>query len=280
MGEKTHSSPDNTHDADESFDGMRIEEIAPRPSSEPDEPERSSAEGPVATPDWTQRLSTRGKLARVLIVALAVLVALFALLPRSTFTLPPGIARLLTPAATQTPLPGAFTSGSWEQVPGPPVPVGSYYALTASPTDPATAYACMVLASADLTGGVTSPGVALWLTHDAGQTWREATLPPLTGINCMVSAARDGSQRVTVSVDDPGQDQNAQTCAHSQYVLSEDDGATWRRIQHPSIAPPVSNSGVCTLWAAGRHLSMSTSIYNNNDQGHTFLERSDDPGLS
>ena len=170
-------SPDNTHDAHESFDGMRIEEIAPRPSTAPDQSERSSAEGLVAAPDWTQRLSTRGKLARVLIVALAVLVALFALLPRSTFTLPPGIARLLTPAPTQTPLPGAFTSGSWEPVPGPPIPVGSYYALTASPTDPATAYACMVLASADATGVMISPSVALWLTHDAGQTWREATLP-------------------------------------------------------------------------------------------------------
>jgi hypothetical protein len=280
MGEKMQSSADTPHDADESFDGGRIEAIAPRPSSEPDEPERSSADGPVAAPNWARRLSTRGKLARALIVALAVLVALIALLPRSTFTLPPGIARLLTPAPTQTPLPGAFTSGSWEQVSGPPIPVGSYFALTASPTDPATAYACVVLASADATGVVTSPGVALWLTHDAGQTWREATLPPLTGINCMVSAARDGSQRVTVSVDDPGRDQNAQACAHSQYILSEDDGATWRRIQHTSIILPASTLGFCRLWTAGRRLFMDTNVFSNSDQGPSYLERSDDGGLT
>jgi photosystem II stability/assembly factor-like uncharacterized protein len=138
----------------------------------------------------------------------------------------------------------------------------------------------VVLASADATGGVTSPGVALWLTHDAGQTWREATLPPLTGINCMVSAARDGSQRVTVSVDDPGQDQNAPACAHSQYVLSEDDGATWRRIQHTSITLPASTLGFCRLWTAGRRLFMDTDVFSTSDQGPSYLERSDDGGLT
>jgi hypothetical protein len=125
MDEKTHSSPDNTHDTDESFDGMRIEEIAPRPSSEPDEPARSSAEGRVAAPDWTKRLSTWGKLARALVVALAVLVALLVLLPRSTFTLPHGIARLLTPAPTPPPLPGAFTRRVMGTGSRPAIPVGA-----------------------------------------------------------------------------------------------------------------------------------------------------------
>jgi hypothetical protein len=36
--------------ADESFDGVRIEAITPRPSSEPAQPERFSPEGPLVAP--------------------------------------------------------------------------------------------------------------------------------------------------------------------------------------------------------------------------------------
>jgi hypothetical protein len=79
-----------------------------------------------------------------------------------------------------------------------------------------------------------------------------------------------------VSVDDPTLDSSTQPCAHSQYFLSEDDGATWRRVQHTSIAPAPSENGDCQLWSTSRHLFMYT--YTNNDQGHAFLERSDDGG--
>ena len=64
-------------------------------------------------------------------------------------------------------------------------------------------------------------------------------------------------------------------------ILSEDDGATWRRIQHTSIAQSVSQFGVCTLWAAGRHLYLETTSFSNSgDPGRTVLERSDDGGRS
>jgi len=276
MGENTQSAAENGDAADESLDGVRIEAIASSVSSDPEKAEH--ADGPVSAPGWTRRISTRGKLARALIIALAVIAMLVTLL-RPTFTVPPGIARLLTPVPTQTLLPGAFMSGPWEQISGPPIPAGTYYALTASPTDPATAYACVFIPSADAPGVATS-GAVVWVTHDAGQTWREAILPTPPGPNCAVSPALDGSPRVTMSVDDPGLDQHAQACAHSRYFLSEDDGATWRRLQHRSIAPPVSEFGYCMLWGAGSHLFLATDAFGAGDQGRSFLERSDDGGLS
>jgi hypothetical protein len=54
------------------------------------------------------------------------------------------------------------------------------------------------------------------VTHDAGVRWRQASLPPLSGVSCALSPARDGSQTVTLSVTNDALDQNAQACAHSQ----------------------------------------------------------------
>ena len=207
------------------------------------------------------------------------LVALLVLLPRSSFTLPPAIARLLTPAPTATPQPGHFTAGQWVQVAGPPVQTAEYYDLLASPVDPLTAYTCTIPVPSDPSSPYSARPVTVWVTHDGGVRWTQAALPPIMGTACEVSPARDGSHRVTLSVTDDVLDQHAQACAHSQYFLSEDDGATWRRLQHPSIAPPISQSGVCTLSAAGHHLYVSASVYNDN-QGRSFLERSDDGGLS
>jgi hypothetical protein len=283
MPKDMQPAADGADGANESFDGVRIEALAPGPSREPDQPDqgtRSNPDGSATAPGWTKRLSTRGKLARALIVALAVLVALLVLLPRSTFTLPPAIARLLTPAPTQTPLPGAFTSGPWEPVAGPPVPAGTYYELTASPVDPLTAYTCTLAVSADPTSPSSAHQVTVWSTHDAGVSWGQVSLPTISGTSCAVSPARDRSHRVTLSVIDDVLDQNAQACAHSQFFLSENDGATWRRIQHTSLAPPVSQYGFCTLWAVGRRLYLDTYVSNNDDQGRSFLERSDDAGLT
>jgi photosystem II stability/assembly factor-like uncharacterized protein len=280
MGKNTQSAADEADAADESFDGGRIEAMASSASSEPEKAEHVGADGPVTAPGWTKRSSTRSKLVRALIVALAVIVALVALLPRPTFTLPPGIARLLTPPPTQTPQPDRLTTGSWEQVAGPPIPAGNYYELTPSLHDPATDYACTMLVSADAPSGAVPGAAALWLTRDAGQTWRQATLPPLTGASCVVSPARDGSPRVTVSVHDSALDDDARPCAHSQHLLSEDEGASWRRIQHAAIAPAVSASGRCVLWSIARQLFMHTDVYSAGAQGRAFLERSDDGGLN
>jgi hypothetical protein len=93
-----------------------------------------------------------------------------------------------------------------------------------------TAYACTLAVSADPTSSYSARPLTVWSTHDAGVRWAPASLPTITGTSCDVTPARDRSHRVTLSVTDDALDQNAQACAHSQYFLSEDDGATWRRI--------------------------------------------------
>jgi hypothetical protein len=260
---------------DDTFDGVRIEPIEPIAVIEPGQFTGGNAS---PAPDWTKRISTRGKLARALIATLAVLVALVLVLPRASFTLPPGIARLLTPVPTQTPQPGRFTAGQLEQVMVPPVPGATSNGLAPSPTDPSTAYMCMSPVSSDPNSGIASGEISLWLTHDAGTSWRRAALPRITGTNCDVTPAPDGSHRVTLSVTDYALDQNAQACAHSSYFLSDDEGATWRSLEHTTLAPAVSTNGSCVLWATARHLFMNTYIYNNGNQGHSILERSDDDG--
>src|SRR5689334_18814370 len=114
MRKNTQSAADDADSADESFDGVQIEAIASRPFSEPDQldlQERLRPDTPLAALGWTKRLSLRGKLARALVMALAVIVALIALLPHASLTLPPQITRLLTPAPTQTQAPGRLSAG-------------------------------------------------------------------------------------------------------------------------------------------------------------------------
>ncbi|HEY7021564.1 MAG TPA: hypothetical protein VH349_10640 [Ktedonobacterales bacterium] len=186
---------------------------------------------------------------------------------------------MLTPAPTATPQLGHFSVGQWEQVAGPPVQASGD--LVASPVDPLTAYSCTLSLQADPSKPYSARPVTVWVTHDAGVRWAQAALPPLMGTFCVVYPARDNSHRVTLNVSDTALDSNAQACAHSQYFLSEDDGVTWRRVQHTSIAPPRSPFGACTLWAVGRHVYLETTFSSNTDtQGRTILERSDDGGRS
>jgi hypothetical protein len=236
MRKNTQSGADAAADESyESFGGAQIERMASGASKAPREAAHLGLERPLIAPSWMKRLSTRGKLSRALVVALALLVALLVVLPRSTITLPPGIARLLTPAPTQTPQPGHFTVGQWEQVSGPPVQTTDYYDLLASPVDPLTAYTCTLPVPSDPTSPYSARPATVWVTHDAGVRWGAASLPPISGTGCEASPAQDGSHRVTLSVTDDTRDQNAQACGHSQYYLSEDDGATWRRIG-PTVA--------------------------------------------
>jgi hypothetical protein len=76
-------------------------------------------------------------------------------------------------------------------------------------------------------------------------------------------------------------DQDAQACAHSQFFLSDDDGATWRAIVHSELAPASSTRSDCSLWATARHLFMASSFVSFQEgppQRRSFLERSDDGG--
>jgi hypothetical protein len=162
---------------------------------------------------------------------------------------------------------------------GPPVQTDYSYGLVPSPANPDTAYTCVFLTATEDGRQVFKSAVGqLWITHDAGHTWLQATLPIVIDADCVVSPALDGSHRVTLRIDNVALDQNTRPCTHSKYLLSEDDGATWRLIQHTSIVPATSANGGYELWATSRHLFMWS--YTNHENGRTFLERSDDDGLT
>lgn len=257
---------------DDSFGDVRVEPIAPG------ERTQRGANQTVPAPDWTKRLSTRGKLARALIAALAVTVAVVVVLPRTNFTLLPQITRLLTPAPTQTPTQGRLTTGAFEQVLLPNIPAATTSAVIPSPHDPSTAYTCAFPVQAASGGDPTSGEISLWITHDAGQTWSRAPLQDAVGTYCDVETAMDGSHRVTLSVSNLALDQNGRACAHGHFYLSEDDGATWRTIEHTSVAPAVSQYGDCILQVTAKHLFLATYFSNNGDYGHAILEHSNDGG--
>jgi photosystem II stability/assembly factor-like uncharacterized protein len=127
-------------------------------------------------------------------------------------------------------------------------------------------------------GDPTSGEISLWITHTAGQTWSRAPLRNTIGTSCDVEVAMDGSHRVALSVSNLALDQNGQACAHGHFYLSEDDGATWRSIEHTSVAPAISQYGECYLRATAKYLFLDTWTSNNSDEGHSILERSDDGG--
>jgi hypothetical protein len=290
MRKNTQSAADDADTADgadESFNDVRIEAIASSPFGEPDQPDqpdqpdRLSPERPLAAPGWTKRRSMRGKLARALVVALVVLVALIVVLPHTSFTLPE-ITRLLTPAPTQTRTPGRLSVGQLEQIPTPTAPNAVISNVTPSPRDPDTAYTCMVPTQPYPATTLIAGEISLWVTQNAGQSWSRVALPGVTGTYCYFDAARDGSPRMVMNVVNYALD-NAQPCAHDQYFLSEDQGATWRAIQHTTLALAASVNGACYLWATARHLFMSTFLAGISDpsgasQEQSFLERSDDGG--
>jgi photosystem II stability/assembly factor-like uncharacterized protein len=83
-----------------------------------------------------------------------------------------------------------------------------------------------------------------------------------------------------MSVHDSAREERARPCMHSQHLLSEDAGTTWRRIHPAVIGPAVSEGGRCALWSTSRRLFMHTYVYSASDPGQTFLQRSDDGGLS
>ena len=265
-------------DGDDSFDDARVEPIAPGARA----PGGVNQHTPA--PDWTKRISTRGKLARASIAALAVIVVVIVVLPHTSFALPPQITRLLTPAPTQTPTPGRFTAGQFEQVPTPVVPGATTNPIAPSLRDPATAFTCATPAQTDpAASGPVSGEISLWVTHDVGQTWSRVALPNVIGTTCDLETAQDGSRRLTLNVDNYALDQNMQPCAHSRYFLSEDDGASWREVHHTTSAPAGYTNGSCSLWATARHLFMTSYFDSDNNQNGpsqsvSSLERSDDGG--
>jgi hypothetical protein len=255
-----------------SFEDARVEPLQPH------EQGASHPIGSASVPAWTKRLSVRGKLERALVVTLTVLVAVLVVLSQATVPLPPQIARLLTPAPTRTPTPGQFTTGAFESVPLPELPDANTTWLTPSPRDPATAYTCVTPPQPGPPSDAVSGPMTLWVTHDVGRTWSRAPLPAVRGTSCEVDSAQDGSARMTMSVSDDTLDPNATPCAHSQFFLSEDNGASWRAIVHSALALAGYPAGYCSLWATARHLFMTSFFDNGQAQGASVLERSDDGG--
>jgi hypothetical protein len=254
-----------------SVEDARIEPLQP---TQPDESDASRPTSGAPAPGWTKRLSARGKLARALVVALAMLVTLAVLLLRSAAPLPPQIAKLLTPAPTRTPTPGQFTTGAFEPVPPPDIPGANMARLMPSPRDPATAYVCPNQSAQDPTSGE-SP---LWVTHTAGQTWSRVALPADRGTGCDVEPAWDGSHRVVISASTDAPNQAVLACASNRFYLSDDDGATWRAIALTSLAPPVSQNSDCFMSVTARHLFLDIVVNRNENQLQSMLERSDDDG--
>jgi hypothetical protein len=281
MRKKSPSSSDSANEfPEEPPDDLQVEAITPITSAS-GQPDRSAAEGAATTLGWTKRLTTHGKAVRALVIVLVIIVVLVILLPHPTVTLPSGIARLLTPAPTQTPQPGRFSTGEWEPVAGPPVQTAYFYDLVPSPVNPNTAYTCLFLESLEAGQIVVRSDVPeLWFTRDAGYTWRQAALPLVTGSNCTVVPSLDSSHRVTLSVNNPTLDQNAPSCAHSVFLLSEDDGVTWRRIEHTAITTESRETSDCELWSTARHLFLYTAAYSGATPAYIHLERSDDGGLT
>jgi photosystem II stability/assembly factor-like uncharacterized protein len=119
---------------------------------------------------------------------------------------------------------------------------------------------------------------SLWVTHNAGQTWSRGALPAGNGTGCDVEPAFDGSQRVVVSIFTDAPDQHTPACAHSQYFLSDDDGASWRAIALAALTSPISQEGDGFMVVSARHLFLNIAL--NQNQGHATLERSDDAGRS
>jgi hypothetical protein len=120
--------------------------------------------------------------------------------------------------------------------------------------------------------------LTLWVTHDVGQTWSRVALPAVAGTLCEVDAAADGSPRLVMRAYNSALDQNPPGCAHTQFFLSDDNGATWRAIAPNSLPPAVDPGEDCGMFATGRHLFLATRLILNDNSVQSTLERSDDDG--
>jgi hypothetical protein len=121
-----------------------------------------------------------------------------------------------------------LTTANWEKIPLP-VPASQIFDFSADPSDPAALAVCGI-SSVDtptINGDMTQRGpLWIWLTHDAGKTWRRGRWPPITGSYCWVTRAPDDSHRLSVLIDHPSPIKPR--CSEYDLLLSDDDGTTWR----------------------------------------------------
>jgi hypothetical protein len=195
------------------------------------------------------------------------------------------VQMLGVPALTETtiaPQPAAHLSmENWEKVPLP-APASQIKDFSADPTDPEGLLVCghSSLEKSTIQGEMTPRGpVAIWLTHDAGKTWRRSQAPVISGTYCWISRALDAPQRLTALIERPSPVEPR--CAEYDMLLSDDNGVTWRPTARTYV-PIASEVYFCSHNAliVGERLFLYTnwSTGQADSDFHTSLARSDDGG--
>lgn len=100
---------------------------------------------------------------------------------------------------------------------------GAFTWYAASPSDPATLYACTGLGDDTQATSATSQPTLAWRSRDAGAHWTSLPLPALPAAWCFIHVAQDAPSRITVLSGD-------------QLYLSDDGGDSWSSIALPPFA--------------------------------------------
>ncbi|GHO51928.1 hypothetical protein KSB_04030 [Ktedonobacter robiniae] len=160
--------------------------------------------------------------------------------------------------------PAQIVSANWERIPLP----GPLLAHMVASSDPSTLYIC--------TGSAAAPGpIVLWKkSRDEGQ-WRRINLSGATGTGCSFASTATQSAQIAVMITNTIEKQRA--CDQNMLFLSSDDGASWERVPHTSIAPMGKGADFCQIAATEGHLYWwcSYSLSEHSPQV-SILERSDD----
>lgn len=181
----------------------------------------------------------------------------------------PDIPSGVTPAESETlQPPQPLPASAWEQL-ALPTSVSSILGVAVSPIDPNVILACSALPHP----------LTLWRTTDAGRHWTRYRPALETGRGCHFSFAPDDPQRISVQIDLSGA--GGQPCTGDAFYLSDDGGATWKRLPaHTSIAP-TNVTGWCDLHVTRHHLFMAYGVSAPLPAPQvSLLERSDDDGAS
>jgi hypothetical protein len=183
---------------------------------------------------------------------------------------------------TITPQPAShLTTADWERIPLP-APVSQISDVSADPTDPQSLVVCghASLEKPTIQGEVTPRGpVAIWRTHDAGETWTQSQSPAISGNYCWISRATDDAQQLAVLIEHPSS--LKPRCSEYTGLLSDDSGASWRAAPTTYVATEdaVQYCSHGALIVRGRlYLYTNWSTGQTESNSHTSLASSDDGG--
>lgn len=170
----------------------------------------------------------------------------------------------LSSLSTGSTQPAQIASANWERIPLP----GPLLAYTVAFHDPNTLYLC--------TGSVAAPGpITLWKKARSEGQWSRINLPGAVGTGCSFASTGTQVARIAVMITNTVEKQRA--CDQNMLFTSDDNGASWERVPHTSIAPIGKSVDFCQLVATEGHLywwySYSLSWH---DPQLSIVERSDD----